>query len=205
MRPGHASGCVRQTGRWPGVVLALLLPGALPAVAAPERFTVDPTHTFPQFEVSHLGFSLQRGRFNQTRGSVLLDREARRGEVAITIEAASVDTGLEALEKVLRGDDFFQAERYPTLTFRSRQLYFRDDLPVGLEGDLTLRGVTRPVSLIITQFRCGTQPLTRQTVCGANVRGSLRRSDFGMNAFLPFVGDEVALEIQIEATRDPAP
>ena len=191
-----------RPGRWrlPMTLLAVASPG----LAAPEHFTIDPSHTFPQFEVSHLGFSLQRGRFNHTQGTLVLDRKARRGEVDVTIDASSVDTGLEALEKVLRGNELLHVERYPTLVFRSRQMYFRDNLPVGLEGDLTLHGVTRPVSLVITHFRCGTQPLTRQTVCGANARGSLRRSEFGMSAFLPFVGDEVAVDIQIEATRDPA-
>lgn len=196
----RATGCAL-----PGVLLAALALAAGPATAAPEHFTIDPAHTFPQFEVSHLGFSLQRGRFDRTRGTLVLDREAGRGEVDVTIEAASVDTGLDALEKALRGDSFFAVERYPTLTFRSRQMYFRDGRPVGLDGELTLRGVTRPVSLVIDHFACGTQPLTRQAVCGANARGSLRRSEFGMAAYLPFVGDEVAIAIQIEAIRDPAP
>lgn len=176
------------------------------AQEAVEHFQIDPSHTFPGFEVSHLGFSFHRGRFNTTAGRVVLDRAARRGEIAITMDAGSLDTGDAALEKELQGPNFFDAERHPTLRFSSEQLLFNDEGKLtGAHGYLTLLGVTRPITLRVTHFGCGTHPLTRKYTCGANAVTELLRSEFGMNKYVPFVGDEVRITLQIEAVRDTAP
>jgi len=174
---------------------------AAPALAA-ESYTLDSRHTYPSFEVNHLGFSTQRGRFNKTSGRIVLDRQAKTGSVDIVIEAASVDTGLDKLEEHLRGEEFFNAEKFPTLSFKSRAVKFSGDKPATVEGDFTLLGVTKPVTLTITAFNCGVHPLTRKDLCGADATATLKRSEFGMTKYVPGVGDEVKLSIQVEATKD---
>lgn len=172
------------------------------AHAAPETFVVDPAHTFPTFEVSHLGFSFHRGRFNRTRGKVIFDATGERGAIDITIDADSLDTGDPALEAELRGAKFFDVERHPQLRFRADALVFRDQRLVGANGSLTLLGKTGPVSLRVTHFHCATNLLTHKYTCGANVEATIQRSDFGMNSYIPFVGDDVRITIQLEAQRE---
>ncbi|HSD61312.1 MAG TPA: YceI family protein [Burkholderiales bacterium] len=184
------------------ILLAILAASvAAPALAA-ESYTLDSRHTYPSFEVNHLGFSTQRGRFNKTSGRIVLDRQAKTGSVDVVIEAASVDTGLDKLEEHLRGEEFFNAEKFPTLSFKSRAVTFSGDKPATVEGDFTLLGVTRPVTLTITAFNCGVHPLTRKDLCGADATATIKRSEFGMTKYVPGVGDEVKLSIQVEATKD---
>ncbi len=175
---------------------------ATPALAAPEAFTVDPKHTFPSFEVSHLGFSTQRGRFNASSGKIVLDRAAQKGSIDVVIETKSVDTGLDKLEEHLRGEDFFNVAKYPTITFKSNAVKFNGDVPVAAEGELTMLGVTKPVTLTITAFKCGVHPVSKKDTCGADATTSIVRSEFGLKYALPAVGDQVKLNIQVEATRD---
>lgn len=182
--------------------LALLLAAvALPATAA-ESFTVDARHTFPVFEVGHLGFSTQRGRFNKTSGKIVLDRSAGTGSLDIRIEAASVSMGLEDWDKHMRGEDFFDADQHPYITYKADKILFSGDKPVAAEGMLTLRGVTKPVRLEISAFNCGTHPLNRKPLCGADVSTRFKRSDFGMYKYTPGVSDEVKVMIAVEAFRD---
>ena len=180
-------------------VLALAL--ALPA-AAEQSYSIDPRHTFPSFEVNHHGFSIQRGRFNRTTGKVVLDPDRRTGSIEVTIDATSIDTGLDELEKVLRGPGFFDVEKFPTLNFRSRQLRFEGERLVAADGEFTMRGVTRPVTLTISQWKCGIYPATKKPACGAEAGTRIRRSEFGMMASLPGVADEVRIAIQVEAVPD---
>lgn len=175
---------------------------ALPAPAAPESYTIDPRHTFPSFAIRHLGFSTQRGRFNDTAGRITLDRAARKAGAQITIDASSVDTGLAELEERLRKADFFDAAKYPTITFTSTSARFEGDTLKALDGMLTIRGRTRPVTLTIDRLVCGPHPARRTTVCGADAAATIKRSEFGMTYGLPLVGDEVKLSIQVEAVKD---
>jgi len=172
---------------------------------AADTYTIDARHTFPSFEVNHLGFSTQRGRFNTTRGKIVLDRQAKTGSVDITLETASVDTGLDKLEEHLRGADFFNSTQHPFMTFRAGKLAFNGDALSKVEGEITLLGVTRPLNLGVTHFRCGIHPMLKREVCGADLAGSLKRSEFGMKYGLPAVGDDVRLLIQVEAINDKAP
>lgn len=180
------------------VVMGLI---AATAFAAPESYTVDPRHTFPSFEVNHLGFSTQRGRFDRTRGRIILDRQAQHVTVEITIDAASIDTGLDDLEARLREADFLDVEKYPTITFKSTGARFRGETLVELDGELTMRGATRPVRLRVDNFRCGNHPVNKKPLCSADVFGTLNRSAFGIKHLVPLIGDEVKMLIQIEAYR----
>jgi polyisoprenoid-binding protein YceI len=175
---------------------------ATPALAAPENYTIDPKHTLPSFEINHLGFSTQRGRFNSTSGKITLDREAKRGTVLVTIDTASVDTGVAKLEEHLRAEDFFNVAQYPTMTFKSNNMKFNGDVPVAAEGELTMLGVTKPVTLTLTSFKCGPNPVAKKDACGADATATVKRSDFGMKYGLPAVGDEVKLMINVEAFKD---
>lgn len=172
------------------------------AAAAPETYTIDPTHTFPSFEVSHLGFSTQRGRFNVTTGKVVLDRAKGMAEADISIDARSISTGLAKLEEHLRAEDFFFVEKHPTITFKSTKARFSGDKLAALDGELTMRGVTKPVTLTVTAFHCGLNPIVKKQACGADAVATIKRSDFGINYALPMVGDEVKLLIQVEAHKE---
>ena len=181
-------------------ITLLALCSALPAWA--DSYSIDPTHTFPSFEIDHLGYSMQRGRFNATQGKLTLDEENQSGSVEIIIDAASIDTGLGQLEEILRSEDYFDVQNYPTLTFRSDNFPFSDGRLAAVSGELTLLGVTLPVTLNVTRFKCGFNALRLRTVCGADANASIKRSEFGMRKGIPFVGDEVKISIQVEAIRD---
>jgi polyisoprenoid-binding protein YceI len=187
-----------------GIFFALAMALGGSAGAEPVKYTLDPTHTFPMFEVSHLGFSTHRGRFNRTRGALVIDRAIRQGELSVIVEANSVDTGHEALEKVLRSDGFFDVERYPELRFQSSRFDFDGERLVGVHGVLTMKGVERPLSLKVDHFHCGRQLLQPRPVCGANATGMLLRSEINLDKYVGFgVGNEVRITIQVEALADP--
>lgn len=180
-----------------------LLSGALavPAAAA-DSYRIDPGHTFPRFSVSHFGFSTHHGQFNQTAGRIVLDRAAKSGSIEITVQTASIGTGDPRLEAELRSAKFFDVEKHPTMTFRAQRLRFEGDAPVAADGELTLLGVTRPLALAIARVSCGVHPLNRKDTCGAEASATLRRSDFGMKTFVPAIGDEITLRIQVEAWKE---
>ncbi len=186
-------------------VLAALLALAAPAAfAAPEVFTIDPGHTFPAFEVAHLGISTQRGRFDRTSGRIEIDREAGTGRIELAIETASVSTGNRALDGVLRGEDFFDVEKHARMTFRATAIDFERDEPRRARGELTMNGVTRPVALTVERFACTRLPFLVRLTCGADVTTTIRRSDFGLTRFTNFVADEVRIVVQVEAVREEA-
>lgn len=150
------------------------------AIAAPVTYNIDPAHTYPSFEVDHMGgLSLWRGKFTATQGSVVLDRTAKTGTVDITIDAASVDVGLDAMNKHIRAPDMLDVEKFPTATYKGK-VVFAGDTPSEVQGELTLHGVTKPVNLKINSFLC--KPDMRQVeTCGADAVGQFQRDDFGVD------------------------
>jgi polyisoprenoid-binding protein YceI len=181
------------------VVFSVLLSGT--AVAEPVTYVVDARHTFPSFEVKHFDFSLQRGRFNNTTGRIVFDQAAKKLSVDISIDAASIDTGLEAMEKHLRNADFLDVAKHPTIAFNSTGARFNGETLTALDGELTLRGQTRPITLNVNAFRCGIHPLNKKPTCGADAATTIKRSDFGITYGLPAVADDVKLVINIEASQ----
>lgn len=181
-------------------VLAVV--AASPAFAAPESFTIDSRHTFPVFEVSHLGYSLQRGRFNQTAGRIVIDREAKTGSVDVTIQVASIDMGIDKWDEAMRGEDYFNAAQYPTIVFRSTKVAFEGGKVIGADGDLTMMGVTKPVRVAFDGFACGTHPINKRGLCGGNATVHVKRSEFGLVKGLPGIADDVRIAIPVEAFRD---
>jgi len=178
------------------VVVALAAP-----VFAADTFTLDPAHTFPTFEVNHLGYSVMRGRFNKVVGNVTLDRAAKSGSIDASIDTSSIDTGWPDRDTHLKGPDFFNVEKFPAISFRSTSLKFDGDNLVGADGELTLVGVTKPVTLRIANFHCAPHPLLKKEVCGAEGTASFKRSDFGMKYALPAVGDDIKIVLEIEAYK----
>ena len=183
-------------------VLALMLSISLSAAAKQETYIIDAGHAFPSFALSHLGFSIQRGTFDETSGTIKFDPVAKRGSVEVTIKTASIDTGLEKRDKHLRGDEFFNVAKFPTMSFKSDTFHFEGDKLARVEGELTLLGVTKPVSLSASHFACGKNPMVMKLECGAELTGTLKRSDFGMSNGIPMVGDDVEIRLEVEAIRE---
>ena len=181
--------------------VALALAGATPAFGA--TYVLDPTHTFPQFEVMHGGFSLQRGSFLGATGKVTLDLAAKKGTIDVTIDATSIDTRMPARDVHLKSENWFDVARYPTLTFKSSDLRFDGDALVGANGELTMHGVSKPVKLVVANFKCGPSPFNRtKEMCGAEAMATIQRSEWGIKAGIPSVGDEVRIAIPIEAYKE---
>lgn len=176
---------------------------AIPAVAQ-ETYIIDPVHSQPGFEARHLGFSLQHvGSFAKQAGKVTLDRAARKGTIDVTIETASVRSFDPRLDAALKGDKFFDVEKYPTMTFKSSRMTFDGDRVVGADGELTMLGVTKPVSLKVANFTCGENPFNKKPMCGAEVTANIKRSEWGMTAGIPFApADDIRIIIPIEAYRE---
>ncbi|OJW77836.1 YceI family protein [Thiobacillus sp. 65-1402] len=182
--------------------LAALVAFATAAQAAPETFVIDNSHTYPHFSYNHLGFSNQTHKFDKTSGKVVLDRAAKAGSAIVTIDATSVNTGYALFNEHIQAADFFDTAKYPTITFKSDKMAFRGDRPVSLVGDLTIKGVTKQVTLDITHFKCQPHPMLKVEACGANATTQIKRSDFNMGKNAPYVSDEVTLTLAIEAVKE---
>jgi polyisoprenoid-binding protein YceI len=176
---------------------------ALPAVAQ-ETYVIESTHSQPQWIARHIGFSNQHGNFGKATGKILLDRAAKKGSIDVSIDAASIRTYSERLDQVVKGERFFNVEKFPTITFKSTSLVFDGDKVVSAEGELTMLGVTKPVSLKVTGFTCGEQVFNKKPMCGAEATATIKRSDWGMTDGLKLgnPGDEIGLVIPVEAYRD---
>jgi polyisoprenoid-binding protein YceI len=182
--------------------LALATAAATPALAAPDTYAVDGTHTFPRFSYSHFGYSTQLSRFNKTSGKVVFDAAAKTGTVDIVIDTKSVDTGYATFNEHIQAEDFLDTAKYPTATFKSTKVVFQGDKPATIEGNLTLKGVTRPVSLTVTSFQAMPHPMLKKPAIGANAWTTVKRTDFNMGKYAPNVGDEVRIDIAIEAVKE---
>ena len=174
---------------------------AAPALAAPETYVVDGTHTFPRFSYSHFGYSTQLSRFDKTTGTVVFDKAARTGAVDIVIDAKSVDTGYATFNEHIQGEDFLDTAKYPTATFKSTKVVFDGDKPAKVEGNLTLKGVTKPVTLTVTDFKAAPHPMLKKDAIGANAWTMVKRSEFNAGKYAPNVGDDVRIDIAIEAIK----
>ena len=173
------------------------------AFAAPANYTIDPNHTFPSFEADHMGISYWRGKFNANEGKVVLDKDAGKGSVEVTIDLASIDFGQDKLDEWARGKEFFETAKYPKATYKGRLEQFANGAPAKLVGELSLHGVTRPLTLTIDRFKCIPHPLYKRELCGADAVGTFDRSKFGLDAGKDYGFDmSVALHIQVEALRD---
>ncbi len=186
------------------VLLALLAP--LSAMAAPQTYNVDPTHSYPNFSVNHLGMATIHGRFDKMSGKIVLDQAAKTGSLEARIATASVSTGdgkradgTRSRDEHLRAADFFNSAEFPEMVYKSTKFNFNGEALESIEGALTLLGVTKPVKLQVTSFKCGPHPFNKKPMCGANAEATIKRTDFGMKFGVPAIADDIKLAIGIEA------
>lgn len=183
--------------------VVLLSAASSAALAAPVTYQVDTRHTHPSFEADHFGgVSVWRGKFTGTSGSIVLDRAAKTGTVDISIPTATIQTGEADLDKHLKSNEFLDVEKFPTATFKGKITKFKDDAPAEVQGDLTLHGVTKPVTLTLGSFKCMMHPMKKGIeLCGADAHTTINREDFGVVWGKDFGFDmKVKLSIQVEAT-----
>lgn len=178
---------------------ALLAVSAVAANAA--TYNIDPTHTFPSFEADHMGLSVWRGKFDKTSGTIQMDLAAKTGSMDISIDAASIDFGLDKMNAHAKGADMFNTEKFPTVTYKGKNFKFEGEQLVAVEGELTMLGVTKPVTLKVNKFKCIMHPRYKREVCGADATAEFKRTDFGLNYATPAFAPEVKLAIQVEAIK----
>ena len=182
-------------------VLALVAGISAPALPAPATYVIDPTHTFPRFSYSHFGLSTQLSRFDKTSGTIVLDKAARTASVDIVIDMKSVDTGYATFNEHIQGADFLDTATYPTATFKSTKVVFEGDRPVAINGNLTIKGVTRPVTLNVTSFTNMPHPMLKKDAIGADASVVIKRSEFNAGKYAPNVGDDVTISVALEAVE----
>ena len=171
------------------------------ALAAPKTFDIDGSHTFPRFSYSHFGYSTQVSRFDNTTGTVVFDADAKTGSVDITIDMKSVNTGFADFNGHIQGEDFLDTAKFPKATFKSSKVNFQDGKPASIEGQLTIKGVTKAVTLTVTSFQAMPHPMLKKDAIGANAFTVIKRSEFNAGKYAPYVGDEVRIEIALEAIQ----
>jgi polyisoprenoid-binding protein YceI len=186
-------------------VLALGAAAALaclaPAQAQTATYTLDPTHTFVTWEALHFGTSTSRGRFDKKEGKVTIDRTAKTGSVDITIDMASINTGVAPFDNHLRGKDFFDVANHPTARFQASGFSFDGTKVTGVKGTLTMLGKTQPVELKASRFNCYDNPFFKREVCGGDFETTIQRSQWGSTYGLPGIPDNVRLLVQVEAVK----
>lgn len=189
-----------QAGMTVKCIVMAALSIALPVWAAPESYRVDPAHSIPTFEVSHLGLTFVRGLFAKISGNINLDRAMKTGELEIVIETASVMTNLDRRDKLIR--EWFKVDQFPTMVYRAKSLKFSGEDVVGADGELTWLGVTKPVSLNVTHFKCIVNPVNKRQICGADGTAQIKRADFGLTSLSNSIGEDVRVIFGIEAIKE---
>lgn len=181
------------------VFAGLLAAGAV-AQAAPTTYTMDPGHTQVLFTWNHFGFSNPAANFNEVQGTLVYDpADPAKSSVQVTMPVAGLDTHVPALDEHLKADDFLDAAKYPDVTFKSIKVEAAGEGKLKVTGDLTIHGVTRPVTLDVTVNKVGTQPMWKAAAVGFDATATLKRSDFGVSKYVPMVSDDIHVHITTEA------
>jgi len=186
-------------------VSTLAWPASAPmdfAAVQPGDYAVEPTHTRILFSLSHLGFTTWYGDFSHASGTAKIDpAHPSASSVEVSVPVASIETTNTVLDQELKGADWFDAAKFPTLTFKSRQISVTGPNEGEIVGDLSLHGVTRPVSLHVKFHGAGANPLSHAYTAGFDATGVIKRGDFGVTKYLPMVGDDVTLIISAAFER----
>jgi polyisoprenoid-binding protein YceI len=191
---------MRATTLAPFFTTALALLGAATTAAAPVTYRVDPSHTYPSFEADHMGISVWRGKMTKSSGTVVYDKSSGAGTVEIAIDPRSIDFGQKQLNTWAAGKDFFAVARHPKAGFKGRFDGIANGVPTQVVGELTLHGVTRPMTLKIDSLKCVPHPMLKRELCGADATGSFDRGAFGLDAGKAYgFKMNVDLRIQVEA------
>lgn len=181
---------------------ATLLGAASSATAAPETFNLDGSHTYPRFSYSHFGMSTQLSRFNKTTGTITLDKAAKAGAVDVVIDMKSVDTGFSVFNGHIQGEEFLDTAKFPTATFKSTKVVFEGDKPTSIDGNLTIKGVTKAVTLKVNNYVNMEHPMLKKEAIGADASVVIKRSEFNAGKYAPYVGDDVTITIAVEAIKN---
>ncbi len=182
----------------------LLVPGLLALActthAAPVTYDIEPTHTYPSFEADHMGLSYWRGKLNKSAGTIVYDKATGAGSVDVTMDLASIDFGLDAMNAWARGKDFFNVDQNPSARFKGQFDAIRAGVPTMVVGELTLNGKTRPVTLMVHHIKCIQHPMLKRDFCGADASAKFDREAFGLSAGKDWgFNMNVNLRIQVEA------
>lgn len=183
------------------ILAAILSTTCCVAAYGADTYTAEINHTGATFSFKHLGFSTFHGKIPATSGTIMLDPAQKTGSADITFDIKAVATGVAKFDEHLRSPDFFDAEKFPTATFKATKFTFEGNVPKSVTGDLTIKGKTKPVTLQVTAFKCGDHPMKKVPACGADATAKIKRSDFGLEKFVPAVSDEINLAIEVEATK----
>jgi polyisoprenoid-binding protein YceI len=184
---------------------ALLSALSLSAFAAPVEYTFDPTHTQVEASYNHFGYSNITLRFEEVEGTLVYDAENPGASSAkATIQIGSVDSGVDKLDAHLESADFFDAAQFASATFTSTKVEAAGEGKLKMSGDLTIHGVTKPVTFDVSINKVGEHPMKKVPAAGFDAHATIKRSDFGLGLYAPNVSDEVKLEITVEATAKPA-
>lgn len=172
---------------------------AAPALAEPVAYDFDKSHANLSFTYNHLGYSTTDGRFGDWDGTLLIDKDTpANSSVEFTIKIDSLDTFWADRDTHLKSPDFFDAAKFPEATFKSTKVEQTGENQLDVTGDLTLRGITKPVTLTVDVLALGDHPMAKKPAAGFAVTTVLKRSDFGMDKFVPYVGDEVTVTFHTE-------
>ena len=172
------------------------------AQAEPANYAIDPTHTFVTFEISHFGAAVNRVRFDKEEGKIQFDPAAKTGHVELTIDASSLNSGVPPFDAHLKGADIFDVEKHPTIKFVSDKFHFKGDKVSAVDGQLTIKGKTHPVTLKANQFACYQSPMLKREVCGGDFSATIDRTQWGLDYGMGMVaGKEVKLIATVEAVR----
>lgn len=169
------------------------------AQAAPVTYKIEPTHTYVQARYQHLGFSTQSIRFDHIEGTITLDLEAKTGAVDVSVNSASLSSGLATFDGHLNGKDHLDTSAFPKASFVSNKVIFKGDTPVSAEGELTIKGISKPVTLDITHFKAQPHPMLGKQAIGADGIIRINRSEFNAGKNAPAVSDETEISIALEA------
>lgn len=184
----------------PVLTVIAALAAAVPALAA--DYVTDPTHTSARFEINHFGASVNRVRFDKEEGKIQYDPAARTGRVEITIDAASLSSGVPPFDSHLKSAEIFDVEKYPTITFVGDKFHFKGNKLAAVDGQLTIKGKTHPVTLKATQFACYQSPMLNREVCGGEFDAVIDRTLWGLDYGLGMVtGKDARIIATVEAVR----
>lgn len=179
-------------------ILAFLIP--FNVNAADETYALDEHHTYVEFHIKHMGFSVQSGKWYITKGTITLDKnKPQDSKLEVSIDVAKLATGHAELDKHLKDKLFFDVEHYPVATFISNKIVMNGKTKAKVTGNLTLHGVTKPVTLDVTLNKEGVSLITDRMTLGFSATTTIKRSDFGIKTGLPGVEDDVKLNIEVEA------
>lgn len=170
---------------------------------AADSYTLDGLHCIPTFEFEHLGMTMQSGRFDKASGKVTLDRLTNKGSIFYEVDVTSLNMGFGTESPESPGYHLFEVTKFPTITFRSDELFFdSENNVIAATGQLTLLGVTKPINVWISRFKCSLNSMNKKSMCSGNITATIRRSEFGMVQYIPGISDEIKISVPVEAYKD---